>query len=655
MDGPARRGEPVPAGEPASAIPTTPLSIAEPGPGTPVPSFLLSPPLERSPSSRRSGSRESGPLLRRARRNTAIPWMPQLPKHLKSPLLMVVFFLVGFGLSLGHCIFYPQLSSRIVGDSNQQEERLRIGTALSFLAQMAFTAAVWKAYTQWLWRAVDRHKSEWTASGLNAAFSADTSPFAFLHLGLLENFTLGAIMAFTAWALIVPPFFTPAALYVYKSTNEITAPGEVPILAIANETVGGHFAYSPPQNSGTIKSKDDKTRILSGPRTVVALLASATASRGEILPIEPPSNHSAYSIGFFGPIIRCDNANDTVATQIQGLLQEHMGVMRGSAEQIDSAYYGFVPSFGDDGELVPLSQTKFRQLGIMANELWMTFQRYVINESGERVRTRISQVCRLHNATYELTIKWDRGVQLINHTYDILEQVGYPDDQPGQVSNMAKHAYSAFMWALTDQLVGSLGWFREISNRSGSRRLAQFGSMDSPLRHTSLLGSSDLDVYFDFNWIHNLYVQDNETGMSAQRRQDKALAKNRTLSELIEDLSFNLTVSLMHNKLLTSSATRDVTRWIDVNRYGYVATSLFIPYGLANFAAFFALVAGLYSFIAHGTNPDKKFQDIANAATEKPISDILSDYKEDIKLRSSSSFSPPGAFVPDSPPFCNSV
>ncbi|VUC36284.1 unnamed protein product [Clonostachys rosea] len=506
---------------------------------------------------------------------------------------------------------------------------------------MAFTASVWKAYTQWLWRAFDQRRSKWTVHGLNAAFSADTSPFAFLHMEMWRNFNLGVILAIFAWALIVPPFFTPAALYVYKSTNEITAPGEVPILDIANHTAGGKFAYSPPHNSSTTKFKDDTTRIFTGPRTVMALLASATASRGEILPIESPSNHFSYSVGFFGPIVRCDDANGTAATQIQQLLQEHMSVTRGPAEQIDSAYYGFVPSFGDYGELIPLSQTKFRQPGVMANELWMTFQRYVINTSGERVRTRMSQVCRLHNATYELTIKWDRGVQLINHTYDILEQVGYPDDQPGQVSNMAQHAYSAFMWALTDQLVGSLGWFRDISISPGSKRLAQFGSMDSPLRHTGLLGSSDLDIYFDFNWIYDLYVQDNQTGLSPQRLQDKALAKNRTLSELIEDLSFNLTVSLMHNKLLTSPTTRNVTKWIDVNRYGYVATSLFIPYGLTNFVAFFALVVGLYSFISHGTNPDKKFQDIAKAAAETHISDILSDNgnEEGMELHPRSSIS----------------
>jgi hypothetical protein len=65
------------------------------------------------------------------------------------------------------------------------------------------------------------------------------------------------------------------------------------------------------------------------------------------------------------------------------------------------------------------------------------------------------------------------------------------------------------------------------------------------------LGSADLDVYFDFNYIYELYRRDNETKLSDQRLQDKQLARNRTLPVLVEELSSNLTISLMHNTLLT--------------------------------------------------------------------------------------------------------
>lgn len=43
----------------------------------------------------------------------------------KSPLLMILFFIIGLAMSLGHCIFYPKLSGKIVGDSSDQEGNIR--------------------------------------------------------------------------------------------------------------------------------------------------------------------------------------------------------------------------------------------------------------------------------------------------------------------------------------------------------------------------------------------------------------------------------------------------------------------------------------------------------------------------------------------------
>lgn len=43
----------------------------------------------------------------------------------KSPLLMLLFFALGATVSVAHCVFYARLEDRIVGDSSQQEEKLR--------------------------------------------------------------------------------------------------------------------------------------------------------------------------------------------------------------------------------------------------------------------------------------------------------------------------------------------------------------------------------------------------------------------------------------------------------------------------------------------------------------------------------------------------
>ena|SRR5947209_851355 len=99
---------------------------------------------------------------------------------------------------------------------------------------------------------------------------------------------------------------------------------------------------------------------------------------------------------------------------------------------------------------------------------------------------------------------------------------------------------------LADQLVGSFGWFNDTSTPNNKT----FGMINSPIQHTSLLGTSDLDVFFNFNDDKGACKLPYDK-LSAQRRQDIDLARNRTLDVLIEELSFNITVGLMRNELLT--------------------------------------------------------------------------------------------------------
>lgn len=38
---------------------------------------------------------------------------------------MVLFFVLGAAVSVAHCVFYPKLNGLLVGDSYQQEEKIR--------------------------------------------------------------------------------------------------------------------------------------------------------------------------------------------------------------------------------------------------------------------------------------------------------------------------------------------------------------------------------------------------------------------------------------------------------------------------------------------------------------------------------------------------
>jgi len=322
-------------------------------------------------------------------------------------------------------------------------------------------------------------------------------------------------------------------------------------------SVASKYAYSPPARPGTTQFVDDTSRIFTGPLTIVSLIAASTASLGEILPIKLPPTNTSHNIDFFAPTVQCSDANASTIELTNQFLRQEMKEGDDVVIETNCTYYSFVPSYNETGSLVAMSKPRLQTPSNATNELWMTFLRTFINESGTKTTERKYQVCNLYNATYNLHIERDHGLQNITRSYEVHNQVFYPQDTASSVSNMAQHAYTAIMWGLADQLAGKFSWyvntaFNNSAPSSTPSRAAQFGVLQSPIQRTSLLGSSDLDAYFDLDEERSLYKKPEGNGsLSDQRPMDKALARNRTLDVLIEELSFNISVGLMWNSLLT--------------------------------------------------------------------------------------------------------
>jgi hypothetical protein len=105
------------------------------------------------------------------------------------------------------------------------------------------------------------------------------------------------------------------------------------------------------------------------------------------------------------------------------------------------------------------------------------------------------------------------------------------------------------MWAFTDQLIGWIGIYNDTSLSNSSGGITEFSEIQTQIEHTSLLGSSDLDYFFDKN--HDLFSNSTTGPNSDQRQQDIALAQNQTLDILIPELAFNTTLSFMTSDLLS--------------------------------------------------------------------------------------------------------
>jgi hypothetical protein len=103
------------------------------------------------------------------------------------------------------------------------------------------------------------------------------------------------------------------------------------------------------------------------------------------------------------------------------------------------------------------------------------------------------------------------------------------------------------MWAFTDQVIGFMKVYSEIlpSGSAGNN----FSQIQTSIQDSSLLGGSDLDVFFDQYHLLSEGVQN--CTPTDQRLRDISVARNETLDILIPELTSNITMSFFSSNLLS--------------------------------------------------------------------------------------------------------
>ncbi|KAK0616495.1 hypothetical protein B0T14DRAFT_412260, partial [Immersiella caudata] len=503
--------------------------------------------------------------------------------------------LLSLVLSIWHCLFYANLNGTIVGSSLENDNTVRTSIVLAFLAQIFFVPIMGVVHRHCLLSLGPLEKT------LGSHISAEPPIATFTRLCMSHVFDHSWEIALIVWTLVLSalmPISTSGALFIYDSTHQASTSMLVPYPSIANSSQGHLFSFSPPADDW-----NGATRIFRGPKHITSLLATATASQGDILYLSGPSSNCNYTLNFFGPSIQCIPADNTTRAAIDSLLGQEMAKSEvGWAREIYKAYHAFIPSFNEENAVI------LNAFETTSSELWITFKRYKSEANETCEHENIYQVCSLWNSTYNLNLAWNDGRQDITGTRDLTHRVFYPPiDPPGAITEMSRHAYNAYFQALANQVVGWCSWYETIS--SGPCDKSHFGQIRSAISDNLLLGSSDLDVFFGYSQGHKncktLY-----DALSTQRRQDIDLARNRALPELIEELSFNLTVSLMHDRLMTNSTERMVTESSSILRYGYNPILLWVPYGIACSYALFLAIISVAQLRKYRSRPSTTFRDI---------------------------------------------
>lgn len=294
-------------------------------------------------------------------------------------------------------------------------------------------------------------------------------------------------------------------------------------------------------------SPNNSSLLFLGPRTIVSRLSAAAAAFGQILALRAPFINSAYQVQFDGPTVQCGDANATVTQLIENAIAAQMQ-QTNDTYQTYNAYIAYVPDLSTPERFGNLSnRTNDPTSG--SNQLWLAFQTNSTEWVFPKCNKRIYQVCQLVKASYNLNITFQDGKQSIMGyppaIYNPIESVDYPVVDLSQQSDPVQLAYSAYMWELSNQLIGSIGLYNASSNPEAQ---AEYLDIQTNIQNTALLGSVDLNCSFALDaifkpdsWLHP---------PSPQRVQDIQFAGGRTLADLIPELAFNLTVSLMNDDIL---------------------------------------------------------------------------------------------------------
>jgi len=334
----------------------------------------------------------------------------------------------------------------------------------------------------------------------------------------------------------ISSLITPATLNVETVLQTESSMFNVSTLDISQAGPYFNYAFVVPGQNDTNHLK------YLGSRTIITRLTVATASTGQILRLPVPFTNATYEQTFFGPFVQCQDANTTVASQIDAAAKRRTLAIDPSIQEVSNEYFAFVPALSDSNWNLSSSDVKIANLtdanGVLnaSNQLWLRFPRYQTNHNITQLPDPHYLSCKLHNTSYRVRFSWVNGIQSLDILdMDVGDPIVYPTNAFSTDLDEDNMAYSAVMGALSNQLTGAMGFYQDANttNDPSSAITASrvYSQIDSNIEQTSLLGSSDLNSYFIQN--HALSNDTDGSIFSNQRLRDMALARNRTLDMLI--------------------------------------------------------------------------------------------------------------------------
>ncbi|CAK1356374.1 unnamed protein product [Cercospora beticola] len=224
--------------------------------------------------------------------------------HWLVPTTLLVSFIAGIALAVGHHYFYSRLHDRRVDQARwPQGTYVAIGTGRAFLVRAAFVITISTVYWQIFWQRLRKPLSLSTIDDLADQLKVIYQLFNWISL---KASPLLGLLALLAWLIPLAVVFPPSALRVVPKEfrshgiKEIHLPGynkrdmfvNTYMLAKDQPTVmrGGGYDFDAEW---------------AGPTNRIRRTLFGAAYQGQLPSIPAPQANSSYDITFYAPSIQC--------------------------------------------------------------------------------------------------------------------------------------------------------------------------------------------------------------------------------------------------------------------------------------------------------------------------------------------------------------
>ncbi|KAF3065783.1 Formylmethionine deformylase-like protein [Daldinia childiae] len=316
--------------------------------------------------------------------------------RLQDPLLAIACFVGGILAAVGHHLYYQRLNDTPVTSENLQVWSIRIGTGLALLTRCGLVAAIGIAVVQQTWLSL--RKRAMSIGGIDSMFDIMGNPWSFFNTDFLIHAKRLAVLAAIAWLLPIITIVTPATLSVVSRMTHDTVATRVPYYNFSNTdgwgTYGG-FGY------------------ISGAAPEMARLFTRTYISNSPIPQTPPFANASYDFNFWAPSYKCSNASDIIRTRNNRTwdLDYYNYTNFEEAFNAEIANPISASSTTNSSSISPPLIYKSTAPSRMNNMI-------LIGANGHNeLRGNIDHnylVCQLYNTSYDITMRFDNGVQSIH-------------------------------------------------------------------------------------------------------------------------------------------------------------------------------------------------------------------------------------------------